>query len=120
MGPTTIAVQRRRPWAVICLGILMALMAFLFLPPSSASAETTDDGQEVTDFYFAGVVTNADEPVEGVVMSIEGNGFEAETETDADGKWRLYVPEMETYTLTVDESTPVSYTHLTLPTTPYV
>ncbi|MDF2560327.1 MAG: branched-chain amino acid transporter permease [Microbacterium sp.] len=105
MGPTTIAVQRRRPWAVICLGILMALMAFLFLPPSSASAETTDDGQEVTDFYFAGVVTNADEPVEGVVMSIEGNGFDAETETDADGKWRLYVPEMETYTLTVDEST---------------
>ncbi|WP_416383340.1 ABC transporter permease subunit [Microbacterium oxydans] len=83
----------------------MALTAFLFIPPSSASAETTDDGQEVTDFYFAGVVTNADQPVEGVVMSIEGNGFEAETKTDAEGKWRLYVPEKETYTLTVDEST---------------
>ncbi|MGS0561199.1 MULTISPECIES: branched-chain amino acid ABC transporter permease [Microbacterium] len=83
----------------------MALSAVLLLPPSSASAETTDDGQEITDFYFAGVVTNADEPVEGVVMSIEGNGFEAETETDAEGKWRLYVPEKETYTLTVDEST---------------
>ncbi|MEV8251800.1 branched-chain amino acid ABC transporter permease [Microbacterium sp. NPDC076768] len=83
----------------------MALSALLFLPPSAASAETSDDGQEVTDFYFAGVVTNADEPVEGVVMSIEGNGFDAETETDAEGKWRLYVPEKETYTLTVDEST---------------
>ncbi|WP_226532590.1 branched-chain amino acid ABC transporter permease [Microbacterium paraoxydans] len=83
----------------------MALSAVLFLPPSTASAETTDDGQEVTDFYFAGVVTFDDEPVEGVVMSIEGNGFEGETETDADGKWRLYVPEKETYTLTVDEST---------------
>ncbi|TFB18382.1 branched-chain amino acid ABC transporter permease [Microbacterium sp. 3H14] len=83
----------------------MALSAVLLLPPSSASAETTDDGQEITDFYFAGVVTNADEPVEGVVMSIEGNGFEAETETDDEGKWRLYVPEKETYTLTVDEST---------------
>lgn len=105
MGPTTIAVQRRRPWVVAVLGTLLALTAFLFLPPSSASAETTDDGQEVTDFYFAGVVTNEDEPVEGVVMTIEGNGFEAETETDAEGKWRLYVPEKETYTLTVDEST---------------
>jgi len=83
----------------------MALAASLLLPPSAASAETTDDGQEVTDFYFAGVVTNGDEPVEGVVMTIEGNGFDAETETDAEGKWRLYVPEKETYTLTVDEST---------------
>jgi len=98
-------VHRKRPWLVAFLGILMALTAFLFIPPSSASAETTDDGQEVTDFYFAGVVTNADQPVEGVVMSIEGNGFEAETKTDAEGKWRLYVPEKETYTLTVDEST---------------
>lgn len=94
-----------RPLLVAFLGILMALSAFLFLPPSSASADTTDDGQEVTDFYFAGVVTNADKPVDGVVMSIEGKGFEAETKTDADGKWRLYVPEKETYTLTVDEST---------------
>ncbi|WP_412949609.1 branched-chain amino acid ABC transporter permease [Microbacterium sp. 179-I 3D3 NHS] len=105
MGPTTLAVQRRRPWAVTLLGILMALTAFLFLPPASASAETTDDGQEVTDFYFAGVITFDDEPVEGVVMEIEGNGFKGETETDAEGKWRLYVPEKEKYTLTVDEDT---------------
>ena len=105
MGPTSIAVQRRHPWAVALLGILMALTALVILPPSSASAETTDDGQEVTDFYFAGVVTFQDEPVEGVVMTIDGNGFEAETETDAEGKWRLYVPEKEKYTLTVDEST---------------
>jgi neutral amino acid transport system permease protein len=105
VGPTTIAVQRKRPWVVALLAILMALTAFVFMPPSPASAETTDDGQEITDFYFAGVVTNADQPVEGVAMSIKGNGFEADTETDAEGKWRLYVPEKETYTLTVDEST---------------
>ncbi|NIG63330.1 branched-chain amino acid ABC transporter permease [Microbacterium sp. Be9] len=90
---------------VALLAILMALTAFVFLPPSSASAETTDDGQEVTEFYFAGVVTFDDQPVEGVVMSIEGKGFKGETETDAEGKWRLYVPEKEKYTLTVDEST---------------
>lgn len=105
MGPTSIAVQRKRPWVVAFLGILMALTAFLVLPPSSASAETTDDDQEVTDFYFAGVITFDDEPVEGVVMEIEGNGFKGETETDADGKWRLYVPEKDKYTLTVDEKT---------------
>ncbi len=105
MGLTTIAVQRRRPWAVALLGFIMALSALLFLPPSSASADTTDDGQKVTEFYFAGVITFEDKPVEGVVMSIEGKGFKGETETDAEGKWRLYVPEKEKYTLTVDEST---------------
>lgn len=103
MGPTSIAVKRKRPWVVALLGILMALTALVILPPSSASAETTDDGQEVTDFYFAGVITFDDEPVPGVGMQIEGNGFKGETETDAEGKWRLYVPEKDKYTLTVDE-----------------
>ncbi|MFJ2368957.1 branched-chain amino acid ABC transporter permease [Microbacterium sp. NPDC087665] len=74
-------------------------------PPLAASAETTDDGQEVTEFYFGGVITFDDQPVEGVELSIEGNGFEGETETDAEGKWRLYVPEKDTYKITVDEDT---------------
>lgn len=105
MGPTTLAVQRKRPWVVAFLGILIALSAFLLQPPAPAAAETTDDGQEVTDFYFAGVITFDDQAVDGVVMTIEGNGFKGETETDAEGKWRLYVPEKDTYTLTVDETT---------------
>ncbi|MCK2029288.1 branched-chain amino acid ABC transporter permease [Microbacterium galbinum] len=74
-------------------------------PPLAASAETTDDGQEVTDFYFGGVITFDDKPVEGVELSVSGSGFEGETETDAEGKWRLYVPEKETYTITVNEET---------------
>lgn len=104
MGPTSIAVKRKHPWVIALLGMLLALSALVFLPPSPASAETTDDGQEVTDFYFAGVITFDDEPVPGVGMEIEGNGFTGETETDAEGKWRLYVPEKEKYTLTVDET----------------
>src|SRR3954463_16598267 len=92
-------------WVIILLASLLAI-AFLWLqPPAAASAEETDDGQEITDFYFAGVITFDDKPVEGVVMSIEGKGFKGETETDAEGKWRLYVPEKEKYTLTVDEET---------------
>lgn len=105
MGSTTIAVPRKKPWLVAFTGVLLALLAFFALPPLTASAETSDDGQEVTDFYFGGVITNDDQPVEGVELSVKGNGFEAETETDAEGKWRLYVPEKDTYTITVDEDT---------------
>ncbi|MGW8481840.1 branched-chain amino acid ABC transporter permease [Microbacterium sp. NPDC055903] len=92
-------------WAIALVGTLLAF-GFLFLqPPASASAEEVDDGQEVTDFYLAGVITFDDEPVADVTMSVEGGGFEAETETDAEGRWRLYVPEKDVYTLTVDEDT---------------
>ncbi|HWK76640.1 MULTISPECIES: branched-chain amino acid ABC transporter permease [unclassified Microbacterium] len=104
MRPTSVAVRRARPWMVAALGVLMALSFLIFQPAASALAET-DDGQEVTDYYFAGVITFDDEPVPDVTVKIDGNGFDAETTTDADGKWRLYVPEKETYTLTVDEDT---------------
>lgn len=105
MRPTISANRSGMRWVIILLASLLAIALLWLQPPSAASAEETDDGQEVTDFYFAGVITFDDDPVEGVVMGIEGNGFEGETETDAEGKWRLYVPEKETYTLTVDEET---------------
>ncbi|MFE5410072.1 branched-chain amino acid ABC transporter permease [Microbacterium sp. NPDC056569] len=82
-------------------------MVFLSAPTGAhADAPDTPGGdQEQTDFYFGGIVTNEGEPVEGVTMSIEGNGFDAETVTNAEGRWRLYVPEKEEYVLTIDEDT---------------
>ncbi|WP_144796062.1 branched-chain amino acid ABC transporter permease [Microbacterium paludicola] len=100
--------------------LLSALLAaaMLFIAAPAAHAESDDsststsadsdegaDEQEVTDFFFAGVIRFEDDPVPDVTVSIEGNGFEAETETDETGRWTLYVPERDTYTLTVDEST---------------
>ncbi len=87
------------------LTALLAVFMVLGVPAGAALAETTDDGQEVTDFYFAGNITFEGTPIEGVGVSVDGNGFDAETETDAEGKWRLYVPEKEKYTLSVDEDT---------------
>lgn len=84
-------------------------MALLAAPTGAHAATTPPDtpggDQEQTDYYFGGVITFDDEPVPDVTVGIEGGGFEAETVTGADGRWRLYVPEKDTYTLTVDEST---------------
>jgi len=85
--------------------LVCALLAAAFMVLQGPHSALADDGQEKTDFYFAGVISYDDKPIEGVVVKIEGNGFSADTETDAEGKWRLYVPEKATYTLTVDEST---------------
>lgn len=104
MSPTTVISRRSAPWLISLLGLLVAV-ALLALNPASAMADETDDGQEITDFYFAGVITFAGDPVPEVTVSIEGGGFDAETETDAEGRWRLYVPEKDTYRLTVQEDT---------------
>ncbi|MGM1017382.1 MAG: ABC transporter permease subunit [Actinomycetota bacterium] len=104
MRPTSTAVRRVRPGVTALIGVLIALTALVFLPPPSAMADTGDD-QEITDFYFAGVIRFDDEPVADVTVTIDGNGVSQSDVTDADGRWQIYVPEQATYTLTVDEST---------------
>lgn len=86
--------------------LLAAAMMFLSTPGAYASAPDTPGGdQEETDFYFGGIITFEEEPVPDVTVTVSGAGFDAETVTDADGRWRLYVPEKETYELTVVEDT---------------
>ena len=98
MGPTTVTRSTAlQPWLVAVIGALLAAaMVFLSTPGAFASAPDTPGGdQEATDFYFGGVITFEDEPVPDVTVTVEGDGFEAETVTDAEGQWRLYVPEKE-------------------------
>ena len=107
MGPTASRIRRVQPWLVAVIGTLLAAaMVFLSTPGAFASAPDTPGGdQEATDYYFGGVITFEEVGVPDVTVKVEGNGFEAETVTNTEGQWRLYVPEKEKYTLTVDEST---------------
>ncbi|WDH79533.1 branched-chain amino acid ABC transporter permease [Microbacterium esteraromaticum] len=105
MGLRSTALRRPRNGLIALLTALLAAFLVLAIPAGSAFAETTDDGQEVTDFYFAGNITFEGQPIDGVGVSVEGNGFEGETTTDAEGRWRLYVPEKEKYTISIDEDT---------------
>lgn len=86
--------------------LMAAAMVFFATPQGAHAAPDTPGGdQEATDYYFAGVIRFDDEPVPDVTVSVEGGGFEAETVTDAEGRWRLYVPEKDDYVLTIDEET---------------
>ncbi|WP_353826775.1 branched-chain amino acid ABC transporter permease [Agromyces sp. SYSU T0242] len=60
---------------------------------------------EEFEFFFTGNVQFEGDPLEGVRITVEGSGFEAETETDADGRWQVGVPEKAEYELTLDEDT---------------
>lgn len=108
MGSTTTLAKRSMRWLIIAIGTMLAATLLILQAPGAAYAAAPDEpggDQEQTDFYFGGVITFEDDPVADVTVGISGGGFDAETVTDAEGRWRLYVPEKDTYTLTVDEST---------------
>jgi neutral amino acid transport system permease protein len=107
VSPTTSHVRRVQPWLAVVLGTLLAAaMVFFSAPGAYASAPDTPGGdQEATDFYFGGIITFEDEPVPDATVKVSGGGFEAETVTDAEGRWRLYVPEKDVYSLEVVEDT---------------
>jgi neutral amino acid transport system permease protein len=87
------------------LGFLFAVaVVFLSLAGGLTSAHADEVGNDYS-FAFSGNVKNAGEPLAGVRITVTGNGYDAEVVTDAEGKWKIGVPEKATYTVTLDEST---------------
>ena len=100
-----IARHRRSGIAILC-SIFAALSMLFILPPNSASAAeavevcnpTSDNG------CVNGVLQDADkQAIADVTVKLSGTE-EAETTTDADGKWAFSVKSDGDYTVTIDES----------------
>ncbi|MFC5860345.1 branched-chain amino acid ABC transporter permease [Agromyces flavus] len=87
------------------------LVSALTLSGIAASPALADEGgtdtaaEEEFEYFFSGNVQYEDEPLRGVEITVEGNGFEGSTETDADGRWTIGVPEKATYEITLNEDT---------------
>ncbi|MEQ1735578.1 MAG: branched-chain amino acid ABC transporter permease [Rhodoglobus sp.] len=68
-----------------------------------ASAAVSADGDP---YRISGNVQLDGEPLEGVHLTIDGPGGKQEVETDANGQWKVSIPEKNTtYTVTLDEET---------------
>jgi neutral amino acid transport system permease protein len=89
---------------MILLFFALLFGALILQTASAAPAQADEVGTEY-DFYFAGNVKYDNEPLEDVTITVEGNDYNAEVETDAEGKWKIGVPEKGTYTVTLDEET---------------
>ncbi|MGC5225068.1 ABC transporter permease subunit [Micromonospora sp. DT81.3] len=78
--------------------VLAALMGVGVLTAAPASAAEDDP------YRISGNVQLDGEPLQGVILVIDGPGGEQEVETDENGQWRVGVPERnEDYTVTLDE-----------------
>ena len=95
------ASQRRSRLVVSLFAVVMAMLAIT--APGAASADEV--GTDEYDFIFSGNVKYNSKPLEDVLIKVSGNGYDAEVVTDADGKWKIGVPEKEKYTITLDEET---------------
>jgi neutral amino acid transport system permease protein len=96
------APARKRTPRLIALFLALVFASLAFGSVGAASAE---EAATEFDYTFSGNVKYESQPLEGVLITLEGNGFDAEATTDAEGKWSIGVPEKETYTITLDEST---------------
>lgn len=94
--------KRRSRFLVIVFAALCAALAFSLMQITPASAD--EIGTEY-DYIFSGNVKYDSEPLEGVLLKVAGDGYTAEVKTDAEGKWKIGVPEKAEYTITLDEST---------------
>lgn len=91
--------RRQRVRAVPALFALLLTLLGVFAVSAPAVAAEGDP------YRISGNVQLDGEPLEGVVLVIDGPGGEQEVETDENGQWRVSVPERDEYTVTLDEST---------------
>ncbi|WP_373692824.1 branched-chain amino acid ABC transporter permease [Agromyces silvae] len=78
---------------------IAAVLGMLALTAGPAFAAEDDP------YRISGNVQLDGQPLEGVVLVVDGPGGEQEATTDANGQWRVGVPERDDYTVTLDEST---------------
>ncbi|MEJ3404393.1 branched-chain amino acid ABC transporter permease [Rathayibacter sp. YIM 133350] len=57
------------------------------------------------DYTFAGNVQYNQKPLEGVEITVSGNGEKVTVKTDAAGQWRIHVAAKGSYKVTLDEET---------------
>ncbi|WP_370626968.1 branched-chain amino acid ABC transporter permease [Salinibacterium sp. ZJ450] len=83
--------------------VFIALLgALLMLTAAPAYADEVGADEP---YKISGNVQNEGQPLEDVLITVTGNGVDLEVETDAEGRWRVGVPERDTYTVTLVEST---------------
>jgi neutral amino acid transport system permease protein len=105
--PTRTVPTRSRGRWLLLFGLLVSALTLSGIAASPALADEggTETPSEEFEYFFSGNVTFEDEPLEGVEITAEGNGFEASTETDVDGRWTIGVPEKGAYEITLNEDT---------------
>lgn len=107
---TSLVSQSRSSISLEAVGIprllkLFLAFAFVVMGVFAATPAFADSVGDEYENKILGNVKNEGTPLEGVRIIVEGNGYSAEVETDAEGKWSIGVPQSGTYEITLVEDT---------------
>ncbi|SEM90985.1 amino acid/amide ABC transporter membrane protein 1, HAAT family [Cryobacterium luteum] len=100
---STLTAQRYIPRMLAIL--FVTLLAALTMATFSVSSAHADEVGTEFEFTISGNVQFDGEALDGVAIAVDGNGYQADTVTDAEGRWAIGVPEKGTYEVTLDEDT---------------
>ena len=87
------------------IAVALAVMGMVAGGATAVAAAPLPTTEQPSPFSFNGIIRDGQEPVEGVSITVTGNGVDETAETGADGRWSIGVPERGTYTVSIDTST---------------
>lgn len=85
--------------------VALAVMAMATGGATAAAAAPLPATEQPAPYNFNGIVRDGQTPLEGVAITVSGNGIDETVETGADGRWLVGLQEQGTYTVSIDTST---------------
>lgn len=87
------------------IAVALAVMGMVAGGAAAATAADLPQTDQSGAYTFSGIVRDGQEPLEGVEISVSGNGVDETVATDAEGRWSIGVAEPGTYTVSIDTAT---------------
>ncbi|WP_156906076.1 branched-chain amino acid ABC transporter permease [Agrococcus lahaulensis] len=83
----------------------LAVMGMVAGGATAVAAAPLPQTEQASPYNFNGIIRDGQTPVEGVEITVTGNGVDETVATGADGRWMIGVPSTGTYTVSIDTST---------------
>ncbi|MCR8670854.1 branched-chain amino acid ABC transporter permease [Agrococcus sp. HG114] len=83
----------------------LAVMGMVAGGATAVAAAPLPLTEQPSPYNFNGIIRDGQTPIEGVEITVTGNGVDETVATGPDGRWLIGVPETGTYTVSIDTST---------------
>ncbi len=87
------------------IAVALAVVGLMAGGATAVAAAPLPTTEQPAPYNFNGIVRDGDTLLEGVEISVVGNGVDETVATGADGRWVVGVPSQGTYTVSIDTST---------------
>ncbi len=87
------------------IAVALAVMGMVAGGATAVAAAPLPMTEQAAPYNFNGIVRDGQTPLEGVEISVTGNGVDETVATGADGRWMVPIQQTGTYTVSIDTAT---------------